>query len=121
MIHVHDTSNCERADIVGRLGLIFGDPLPSSTSCKFAVKFLNNLLAQVTPFLFYLVGGYLAITGRLDVGGLVAVIAAYKDLPGPIKANCWIGTSSCRTSDQVRAGGRGSSSPMACCRPRRRT
>ena len=31
----------------------------SSISCKFAVKFLNNLLAQMTPFLFYLVGGYL--------------------------------------------------------------
>ena len=38
-----------------------------------------------TPFLFYLIGGYLALTGQLDVGALVAVIAAYKDLPGPIK------------------------------------
>ena len=49
------------------------------------VKFLNNFLAQVTPFLFYLIGGYLAIAGRLDVGQLVAVITAYKDLPGPMK------------------------------------
>ena len=49
------------------------------------MKFLNNMLAQLTPFFFYLVGGYLAITGRLDIGGLVAVIAAYKDLPGPVK------------------------------------
>ena len=84
VIHVHDTSNFERADIVGRLGLIF-DIRFRLYQRKFAVKFLNNLLAQMTPFLFYLVGGYLAITGRLDVGGLVAVIAAYKDLPGPIK------------------------------------
>ena len=84
VIHVHDTSNFERADVVGRLGLIFGIRF-RLYQLKFAVKFLNNLLAQVTPFLFYLVGGYLAITGRLDVGGLVAVIAAYKDLPGPIK------------------------------------
>ena len=52
---------------------------------KFLVKFLNNFLAQVTPFLFYAIGGYLALQGRLDVGQLVAVIAAYKDLPGPIK------------------------------------
>ena len=52
---------------------------------KFLVKFINNLLAQVTPFIFYLVGGYLAITGRLDIGQLVAVIAAYKDLPSPLK------------------------------------
>jgi len=84
VIHVHGTSNLERADIVGRLGQIFSIRF-RLYQLKFAVKFLNNLLAQVTPFLFYLIGGYLAITGHLDVGGLVAVIAAYKDLPGPIK------------------------------------
>jgi putative ABC transport system ATP-binding protein len=84
VIHVHDTSNLERADVVGRLGHIF-DIRFRLYQLKFAVKFLNNLLAQLTPFLFYLVGGYLAISGHLDVGGLVAVIAAYKDLPGPIK------------------------------------
>ena len=52
---------------------------------KFFVKFLNNFLAQVTPFLFYAIGGYLALQGRLDIGQLVAVISAYKDLPSPIK------------------------------------
>ena len=52
---------------------------------KFAVKFLNNLLAQVTPFIFFAVGGYLALKGSLDIGQLVAVIAAYRDLPPPIK------------------------------------
>ena len=83
-IHIHDTSNWERADIVERLGKIFVIRFQLYQR-KFAVKFLNNLLAQVTPFLFYLVGGYLALTGRLDIGQLVAVIAAYKDLPGPIK------------------------------------
>ena len=30
-------------------------------------------------------GGYLVIVGRLDIGALVAVIAAYKDLPSPVK------------------------------------
>ena len=39
----------------------------------------------MTPFLFYTVGGYLVIVGRLDIGALVAVIAAYKDLPDPVK------------------------------------
>ena len=52
---------------------------------KFLVKFLNNFLAQVTPFLFYSIGGYQALKGSLDIGQLVAVIAAYKDLPGPMK------------------------------------
>ncbi len=83
-IHVHDTSNYERADIASRLGRIFKIRY-DLYQWKFLVKFINNFLAQVTPFLFYLIGGYLALQGRLDVGQLVAVIAAYKDLPGPMK------------------------------------
>ena len=83
-VHSHDTSNYERADIAYRLGQIYVIRFELYQR-KFAIKFLNNLLAQVTPFLFYLIGGYLAITGRLDIGQLVAVINAYKDLPGPVK------------------------------------
>lgn len=83
-IHIHDTSNYERADIASRLGRIFKIRY-DLYQWKFLVKFINNFLAQVTPFLFYLIGGYLALRGRLDVGQLVAVIAAYKDLPGPMK------------------------------------
>jgi len=83
-IHANATSNYERADIANRLGRIFQIRFELYKR-KFTVKFLNNLLAQTTPFLFYLIGGYLAITGQLDIGGLVAVIAAYKDLPPPIK------------------------------------
>ena len=52
---------------------------------KFFMKFLNNLITQMTPFLFYSVGGYLAITGEVTVGALVAALAAYKDLSGPWK------------------------------------
>jgi putative ABC transport system ATP-binding protein len=83
-IHANATSNYERADIAHRLGAIFGIRFQLYQR-KFAVKFLNNVLAQTTPFLFYLIGGYLAITGRMDVGGVVAAIIAYKDLPGPVK------------------------------------
>ncbi|MFO1060269.1 MAG: ATP-binding cassette domain-containing protein [Dongiaceae bacterium] len=83
-IHVNDTSNFERAEISERLGLIYRIRFEIYQR-KFAVKALNNLLAQVTPYLFYLIGGYLAITGRFDLGGLLAVINAYKDLPGPVK------------------------------------
>ncbi len=52
---------------------------------KFFMKFLNNLITQMTPFLFYSVGGYLAIKGEITVGALVAALGAYKDLSGPWK------------------------------------
>lgn len=83
-IQANDTSNWERADITRRLGRIY-DIRFEIYRRKFFVKFLNNFLAQVTPFFFYAVGGYFAIRGTLSIGQLVAVIAAYKDLPGPVK------------------------------------
>ncbi len=83
-IHANDTSNFERADIAHRLGSIFRIRYEIFQR-KFAVKFLNNFLSQLTPFIFYALGGYLALQGRLDIGALVAVINAYKDLPGPVK------------------------------------
>jgi putative ABC transport system ATP-binding protein len=52
---------------------------------KFFVKFLNNFIAQLTPFFFYMIGGYLVIRGNLSFGALVAVLAAYKDLASPWK------------------------------------
>ena len=52
---------------------------------KFFMKFLNNLITQLTPFLFYSVGGYLVIRGDITVGALVAALAAYKDLSAPWK------------------------------------
>jgi len=83
-IHSNDTSNYERADIVNRLETIFLIRFELYQR-KFFVKYINNMLSQTTPFLFYLIGGYLALTGRFDVGSLVAVIGAYKDLPSPVK------------------------------------
>ncbi|MBX3567757.1 MAG: ABC transporter ATP-binding protein [Rhizobiaceae bacterium] len=83
-IHINDTSNYERGDIAERLGRIYKIRY-DLYQWKFLVKFINNFLAQVTPFLFYLVGGLFALQGRLDIGQLVAVINAYKDLPSPLK------------------------------------
>ena len=83
-IHVNGTADYERAAIGASLGHIFSIRFLLYRK-KFFVKFINNLLAQITPFLFFLVGGYFAIQGRLDVGQLVAVIVAYKELPGPMK------------------------------------
>ncbi|MBV9076662.1 MAG: ABC transporter ATP-binding protein [Methylobacteriaceae bacterium] len=83
-VHVHNTSRWERAEIGRRLYELF-DIRYRIYKRKFVVKFLNNLLAQMTPFFFYAVGGYFALRGRLDIGQLVAVIAAYRELPPPLK------------------------------------
>ncbi len=82
-VHVNDTSNYARADLTHRLGDIFFIRLELFKR-KFLVKFINNLLMQSLSILFYLIGGYFVIVGQLDIGALVASIAAYKDLPGPI-------------------------------------
>jgi putative ABC transport system ATP-binding protein len=83
-VHVHNTDKWERAEIGHRLFELF-DLRFRIYKRKFMVKFLNNLLAQMTPFFFYAVGGYFALRGRLDIGQLVAVIAAYRELPPPLK------------------------------------
>ncbi|WP_310154531.1 cyclic nucleotide-binding domain-containing protein [Bosea sp. BE125] len=80
----HGTSAVEKSQVAQRLEQLFGIRYRLFER-KFAVKMLNSLLAQLTPFLFYAVGGYFALTGRLDLGQLVAVIAAYRDLPPPVK------------------------------------
>jgi len=83
-VHAHDTSRLERADIAARLGVIY-EIRYNLFKLKFFIKFLNNFIAQLTPFFFYSVGGYLVIKGDITFGALVAVLAAYKDLASPWK------------------------------------
>jgi len=52
---------------------------------KYMIKFVNNFMNQLPPFLFYLIGGVLVIEGSMTFGALVAVLAAYKDLASPWK------------------------------------
>jgi putative ABC transport system ATP-binding protein len=84
VVHVHNAGTWERAEIGHRLYELF-DIRFRIYKRKFMVKFLNNFLAQLTPFFFYSVGGYFALRGQLDIGQLVAVIAAYRELPPPLK------------------------------------
>ncbi|MBB4041467.1 putative ABC transport system ATP-binding protein [Microvirga flocculans] len=84
VVHVHNAYNWERAEIGHRLFDLFTVRLKIYNR-KFFVKSLNNFLAQLTPFFFYAVGGYFALRGTLDIGQLVAVIAAYRELPPPLK------------------------------------
>ena len=50
---------------------------------KFLIKFINNFLAQLGPFFFFSIGGYLVLQGNITIGALVAVIAAQKDMASP--------------------------------------
>ncbi|MCF4167333.1 hypothetical protein L2U69_16915 [Zavarzinia compransoris] len=83
-VHTFGASADVDADVANRLGTLF-TIRARLFKRKFAVKFLNNMLSQVTPFAFYSVGGYFALRGEMDIGQLIAVIAAYRDLPPPIK------------------------------------
>jgi len=83
-VHTHDTSQYELAEYARRMGEIFVLRYAIYKQ-KFLIKFLNNFIAQVTPFFFYSIGGYLVIKGELTFGALVAVLAAYKDLASPWK------------------------------------
>ncbi|RPI99576.1 MAG: ABC transporter ATP-binding protein, partial [Deltaproteobacteria bacterium] len=49
------------------------------------IKVLNNLFQNLGPFLLFIVGGYLAIHGRFDLGALVAFLSAYEKLYDPWK------------------------------------
>ncbi len=83
-IRVNHGAPYQLAEIAHRLGEIYDIRLEIYNR-KFFVKFLNNLIGNLTPFFFYAVGGYFVITNRLSFGALVAVLAAYKDMSSPWK------------------------------------
>ena len=83
-IRLHGTQPYTLSEFSHRLGDLFKIRLEIFKK-KFFMKFLNNTIGQITPFMFYLFGGYLVIQGDLTLGALVAAIAAYKDLTAPWK------------------------------------
>ncbi|MBO0735485.1 MAG: ATP-binding cassette domain-containing protein [Alphaproteobacteria bacterium] len=83
-IRANDAAPYQLADISHRLGEIY-DIRFEIYNRKFFVKFLNNLIGNLTPFLFFLIGGYFVINGELSLGALVAVLGAYKELSSPWK------------------------------------
>jgi len=52
---------------------------------KFLIKFTNNFFQSLGPFILFIVGGYLTIQGRFDLGALVAFLSAYEKLYDPWK------------------------------------
>jgi len=83
-IRANDTTQYERARFSKELGIVFNIRLQIYKK-KFFIKFLNNFLAQLAPFFFYSIGGYLVIQGDLTLGALVAVIGAHEKLYAPWK------------------------------------
>lgn len=55
------------------------------TVYKEAVKVLNNFFTNLSPFLIFLLGGYLAMKGQLELGSLVAFLSAQEKLYTPWK------------------------------------
>jgi putative ABC transport system ATP-binding protein len=83
-IRANDTTQYERARFSKELGVVFNIRYKIYKK-KFFIKFLNNFMAQLGPFFFYSIGGYLVIKGELTLGALVAVVGAHKELYSPWK------------------------------------
>ncbi len=83
-IRSQNTVRYELARMTRRLATIYNIRLNIYRK-KFFIKFLNNFIDKLTPFFFFLLGGYLVLKGQLDIGSLVAVLSAYKDLGAPWK------------------------------------
>lgn len=49
------------------------------------IKVLNNFFTNLSPFLVFLVGGFLAMRGQLELGALVAFLSAQEKLYNPWK------------------------------------
>lgn len=50
-----------------------------------SVKITNNFFNNLSPFLIFILGGYLAMKGRLELGALVAFLSAQEKLYDPWK------------------------------------
>jgi ABC-type multidrug transport system fused ATPase/permease subunit len=83
-IRANDTTQYERSRFSRELGVVFNVRYQIYKK-KFFIKFINNFMAQLGPFFFYSIGGYLVIMGELTIGALVAVIGAHKELYSPWK------------------------------------
>ncbi|PHQ70371.1 MAG: multidrug transporter [Sneathiella sp.] len=83
-VHAHDGSSYMRAQFSNQLSKIYSVRYRIYI-LKFVVKFLNNFIQQMGPFFFYGIGGTMVINGTLEIGVLVAAIAAHKEMAAPWK------------------------------------
>jgi putative ABC transport system ATP-binding protein len=52
---------------------------------NYGIKFINNFFQNLGPFILFLLGGYLTMVGRFNLGALVAFLSAYEKLYDPWK------------------------------------
>jgi ABC-type bacteriocin/lantibiotic exporter with double-glycine peptidase domain len=52
---------------------------------KYLLKFINNFLGQLGPLSILLLGGYLVIEGRTEVGTIVAFLSGYERMVDPAR------------------------------------
>ena len=122
-MHGHGTSTWERADFSDRLGIIFKIRFEIYQRKSF-VKFLNNLLNQMVPLLFYSIGGYLVIQGEPDgrragrgagraQGHVGAVEGAARLLPADpgLQDQVRAGHRAIQAGEHVRRGAAGAAAP----------
>jgi putative ABC transport system ATP-binding protein len=83
-IHSNDTTNLELANFSNQLHGIYSVRLQIYI-WKFVIKFVNNFIQALGPIMFYSIGGYLVLTGGLDLGTLFAAIGAHKEIGAPWK------------------------------------
>lgn len=83
-IRVQGTHRYHMAEFSTHLGGIFWVRL-QIYEAKFFMKFLNNLINQLTPILFLSIGGVLVIQGNITIGVILAALTAYKDMTAPWK------------------------------------
>ncbi|MEX2520690.1 MAG: ABC transporter transmembrane domain-containing protein [Paracoccaceae bacterium] len=83
-IHTSGTARWHLAQVADRLYESYKIRL-AIFQRKYLIKGLNNFMIALTPFAFYLFGGIQVINGNLELGSLVAVLAAYKDVSAPWK------------------------------------
>ncbi|WP_200840550.1 ABC transporter ATP-binding protein [Geminicoccus flavidas] len=81
-LRANDATQYERARMSSELSVVYYIRYRIYI-LKFMIKFINNFFAQIAPFFFFSIGGYLVLTGNISLGAIVAVLSAHKDLSSP--------------------------------------
>ena len=83
-VHGNAGYGIERAKLAGPSEQLFGIR-NRMNGVRFLTKFINNFFQSLGPFVLFLVGGWLTINGRFDLGALVAFLSAYEKFYDPWK------------------------------------